>query len=85
MGADTGLTIEVGQRVTVRLSEAAPVTGGLALELVSLEGKSLPEGPARGKARPPRGTAKGKPPKRKLARAKKQDEKTRRKVKRSRR
>ena len=30
MGADTGLTIGLGQRVTVRLAEAVPVTGGLS-------------------------------------------------------
>ncbi len=44
MGADTGLTIGVGQRVTVRLVEAAPVTGGLVLALEGLEGATLPPG-----------------------------------------
>jgi ribonuclease R len=39
MGADTGLTIAVGARVTVRLAEAVPVTGGLVLELLEIEGK----------------------------------------------
>jgi ribonuclease R len=29
----------LGQRVTVRLVEAAPVTGGLILELLEVEGK----------------------------------------------
>jgi ribonuclease R len=38
MGSETGLTLGIGQRVTVRLSEAVPVTGGLILELLSVEG-----------------------------------------------
>ncbi|MFI0396568.1 ribonuclease R [Paracoccus jiaweipingae] len=44
MGADTGLEIGIGQRVTVRLAEAVPLTGGLVLELLELEGRSLPQG-----------------------------------------
>ncbi|GGE09203.1 RNAse R [Gemmobacter megaterium] len=46
MGADTGLTLGVGLRVTVRLTEAVPVTGGLLLELLSVEDKGLPSGRA---------------------------------------
>ncbi len=46
MGADTGLTIGIGARVTVRLREAVPVTGGLILELIEIEEKSLPSGRA---------------------------------------
>ena len=46
MGADTGTVVSAGQRVTVRLAEAVPVTGGLLLELLELEGRSLPA-PAR--------------------------------------
>lgn len=49
IGADTGVEIGIGQRVTVRLTEAVPVTGGLTLELLELEGKSLPRGSAKGK------------------------------------
>ena len=37
-GTETGLEIGLGQPVTVRLAEATPVTGGLVLELVSLDG-----------------------------------------------
>ncbi len=48
-GSETGLTIGLGQRVTVRLAEAVPVTGGLMLELLSVEGKPLPRMPSRGK------------------------------------
>ena len=75
MGADTGLTIGLGQRVTVRLAEAVPVTGGLALDLVSIEGKTPPRGP---------GKASGKPPRRKQARNARKTEKTEQKVRRSR-
>ncbi|MGM0660872.1 MAG: ribonuclease R [Pseudomonadota bacterium] len=77
MGADTGLTIGLGQRVTVRLSEATPVTGGIALDLVSLEGETLPEG--RGGGRRP-----GKPTQRKAAQAKRKGAKDKRKVARRR-
>ena len=38
-GADSGLVIGIGQRVTVRLAEAVPVTGGLMLELLEIEGQ----------------------------------------------
>jgi ribonuclease R len=46
MGSETGLTLGIGQRVTVRLAEAVPVTGGLMLELLAVEDKELPRGPA---------------------------------------
>jgi ribonuclease R len=52
MGADTGTVIGLGQRVTVRLAEATPVTGGLVLDLVELEGRSLPSGRAARGRRP---------------------------------
>lgn len=44
MGADTGLTIGIGQRVVVKLSEAIPVTGGLVLELLEIEGAAVTAG-----------------------------------------
>ncbi|WP_170774889.1 ribonuclease R [Ruegeria lacuscaerulensis] len=44
MGSDTGLIIAIGQRVTVRLTEATPVTGGLELELLSIDDQTLPRG-----------------------------------------
>ena len=75
-GSDTGTVIGLGQSVTVRLTEAAPVTGGLELDLVDIDGKTLPKGPPRGR---------GKPVKRKFSKAKTKAEKTKRKVKRSRR
>ncbi|MEE2862129.1 MAG: ribonuclease R [Pseudomonadota bacterium] len=49
IGSDTGLEIGIGQRVTVRLAEALPLTGGLTLELLELEGKALPRGSAKGR------------------------------------
>ncbi|WP_090269366.1 ribonuclease R [Thalassovita taeanensis] len=76
MGSDTGLTISIGQRVRVKLVEAAPVTGGLALELISIEGKDMPRGPSRGR---------GKPMKRKLSTSRRKTAKTKRKVERTRR
>ncbi|MEX5727587.1 ribonuclease R [Rhodovulum iodosum] len=76
MGADTGLEIGIGQRVTVRLSEAVPVTGGLTLELLDIEGKTLGRGPAR---------TRGKPARRAPAKAKKAAAKAKRKVIRKRR
>ncbi len=41
MGADSGMVIALGQKVVVKLSEAVPVTGGLILELVEIEGKTV--------------------------------------------
>ena len=75
MGSDTGVVITLGQRVTVKLIEAAPVTGGLIVEMVEIDGKSMPKG---------RLTGRGKPPRRKLGSSKKKAAKTARKVKRSR-
>ena len=51
MGSDTGLRIEMGLPVTVRLAEAVPVTGGLIFELVDIAGKTLPAPPKRGKSK----------------------------------
>ncbi len=59
MGADTGIIIGIGQRVTVRLAEAVPVTGGLLLELLEIENRALPAGakPSRGRPAPRRAGA----------------------------
>ena len=53
MGSETGLEIGIGQRVTVRLSEAVPVTGGLMLELLEVEGRPLPQSGRRGAGKGP--------------------------------
>ncbi|MBV0913384.1 ribonuclease R [Anianabacter salinae] len=76
MGSDTGMTLGVGQRVTVRLAEAVPVTGGLMLDLLEVEGDPVARGPSR---------ARGKPGARKPALAKRKGDKVKRKVKRTRR
>ena len=51
IGAETGLEIGIGQRVLVRLAEASPLTGGLILELLELEGNSVAQGPRSHKGR----------------------------------
>ena len=75
MGADTGLTIGIGQRVKVRLTEAVPVTGGLILELLEIEDRALPKGHiprGRGGPRKPgKAAAKAKALKRKVVRRRK--------------
>ena len=43
-GSDTGVVIGIGARVLVRLVEAVPVTGGLMLDLLEIDGKELPQG-----------------------------------------
>lgn len=40
-GERSGQAIRVGQRVRVRLAEAVPVTGGLMLDLLEIEGKTI--------------------------------------------
>ncbi len=77
MGSDTGMVIALGQRATVRLAEAVPVTGGIALDLLALDGQRLPSG--RGGGRP------GRTAKRKLNANKRKVAKTKRKVSRHRR
>ena len=62
-GSETGTAIGVGQRVTVRLAEAVPLTGGLMLELIELEGRPIASGPSRKRGGGPRrriGTARSK-------------------------
>jgi ribonuclease R len=44
VGSDSGVEIGIGQRVLVRLAEASPMTGGLVLDLLTLEDQNLPSG-----------------------------------------
>ena len=74
IGADTGVLIGLGARVTVKLVEAAPVTGGLIVDLLEIEGKAMPQGRS----------SKGRSPRRKLGSSRKKAAKTARKVKRTR-
>ncbi|MBB97759.1 MAG: ribonuclease R [Rhodobacteraceae bacterium] len=78
MGSDTGMVIALGQRVTVRLVEAEPVTGGLELELLALDNEAVSRAPA--PARRGRGMGKRKP-----VAAKSRGDKGKRKVTRRRR
>jgi ribonuclease R len=74
-GSDTGVTIGIGQRVSVRLAEATPVTGGITLDLLSIDGSALPRAPQkRGRFAP-----------RKPGKAAARDASTKRKVLRKRR
>ncbi len=57
MGSQTGTVIGMGQRVTVRLTEAVPVTGGILLELLEVEDRVLPGPPVESRG----GTAQGRP------------------------
>jgi ribonuclease R len=75
MGSKSGTIIGLGQRAVVKLAEAAPVTGGLTADLISLDERTMPRGPSRGR---------GKPARRKVGAAKKKAAKTARKVKRTR-
>ncbi len=73
MGADTGLVLGLGQRVTVRILEAVPVTGGVSLELLEVEGAAMPAGPRQGygkarRTKPARAAAKRDAVRRKVAR-----------------
>lgn len=76
MGSDTGLLISIGQRVTVRLAEAVPVTGGIALELLEIDDQKVTQG---------RQSPAGRSPRRKSAKAKRKKDKIKRKVSRTRR
>jgi ribonuclease R len=78
MGSKTGTLIGLGLRVTVKLAEATPVTGGLIVELLTLDGKEMPRGGG-GMSR-----GRGKPVKRKFGSSKKKAAKLKRKVKRTR-
>lgn len=76
MGADTGITYQIGQTVTAKLTEAAPVTGGVALELLTVEGAEVPRGNRMSPA--------GRSPRRKATNHKRKSDKIKRKVKRTR-
>ncbi|MEP3347099.1 MAG: ribonuclease R [Litoreibacter sp.] len=59
-GEKSGVVIGLGARVLARLAEATPVTGGLVLELLELNGKPLPQTGGRGRSGPPKGRKTGK-------------------------
>ena len=76
LGAESGRVVTLGQRATVKLSEATPITGGILLELLTLEGEEMSRGTQRGR---------GRPIKRRQGAARAKDKSIARKVKRSRR
>jgi ribonuclease R len=76
MGSDSGIVIGLGQRVKVTLAEALPVTGGLIVDLLEIDGKALPHGQGRGR--------RGGPVRRKAGSSKKKAAKVARKVLRTR-
>lgn len=43
-GEKSRLVLKLGQPVTVRLAEAVPITGGLMFELLTVDGKAIPQG-----------------------------------------
>ncbi|MEO0342788.1 MAG: ribonuclease R [Pseudomonadota bacterium] len=45
-GSDSGRLIAVGMPAEVRLADAAPIQGGLTLEVLTLDGKPLAKGPS---------------------------------------
>ena len=53
-GERSGRVLGLGQRVTVRLAEAAPITGGLLFELLEVEGRRMPTPPRAAKGTPRR-------------------------------
>ncbi|MEL6205295.1 MAG: S1 RNA-binding domain-containing protein, partial [Pseudomonadota bacterium] len=73
MGADTGRVISLGQRVRVRLAEAVPVTGGLMLDLLELDGEEVAPGPTSSGIPRRKGGGKGAPVRRKPGQARARD------------
>jgi ribonuclease R len=53
-GSDSGVVFALGSRVTVKLAEVSPVTGGIILELLTLEDRALPRARGRSRGAPPR-------------------------------
>jgi ribonuclease R len=53
VGERSGLTFRLGTKVTVRLAEAAPLTGGLRFDLIEGGEPGTPRPPLRGPRRPP--------------------------------
>ena len=73
-GERTKTVIKIGQRVLTRLAEATPITGGLVLELLELDGKPLPQS----------SVGRGRGSKRKLVKSRGKSAKLKKKLKRKR-
>lgn len=76
-GSDTGVKIGLGQRVTVKLASATSQTGGVELEMLTIEGHALPKSGGGHRGR-------GNPVRRKEKSTKRKTDKVKRKVKRQR-
>ncbi len=74
-GEKSGVVLGLGQRVLVRLAEAIPMTGGLTLELLEVDGKTLPT---------PSGGRRPSGPRRALAKSRKRGSKLKKKAARRR-
>ena len=61
IGDRTGETFRLGDNVSVRLIEAAPVAGALRFELLSEGSRGKPSSPKRGEKRPSRTQARARP------------------------
>ncbi len=77
-GERSRLQIGLGMRVLVRLAEAAPVTGGMAFELLEVEGKPLPRAGNGGRGKQKYGGRKTGKNKAKVAKVKRKVSRTRR-------
>ena len=77
-GERSRLQIGLGMRVLVRLAEAAPVTGGMAFELLEVEGKPLPRAGNSGRGKQKYGGRKTGKNKAKVAKTKRKVSRTRR-------
>ncbi|RVV98359.1 ribonuclease R [Mesobaculum littorinae] len=84
MGSDTGLTIGLGARVRVKLAETVPVTGGVLLELVEVDGETVRRGPMPARGRGGRGGPHGRKPGPAKAKSRAKAKKAERKVTRRR-
>jgi ribonuclease R len=73
-GADSGVVFGMGSRVTVKLAEVSPVTGGILLEVLTLEDAALPRGR--------RGGKRGAPPRRRLGQERAREAKERKVMRR---
>ncbi len=85
MGSDTGRVIGLAMRAKVKLVEAAPVTGGIAFELLELDDTAYESAVGGGFSRRGPGKRGGPSPRRKQVKAKTRAAKTKRKVARTRR
>jgi len=81
-GSETGMLVALGMRVVVKLAEVVPVTGGLILELLEIDGKTAPKSSGSGRRYGKGGGGKGAGKGRKSARDKAKKTKIKKKIER---